>query len=193
MLERRAALWPPEPLGPPPATGPTPVWAPPRPRPSGTLGHTLYRLPCPHKQSLSGQLILLCVHKRTPSRPSPHPQLQPPSPGVAETITASESSSWGTGQVTPSLWTPSPLPSPALPPTPATPGGRGCCFRVPSLLQAGPLHVFPKRLDLGPGPLPRQRRRRQLGSQLQPPQPPPPPRTPNSQPSRRAFSANQIP
>ena len=37
--------------------------------PSGTLGHTLYRLPCPHTQSWFGQLTLLHIHRRT----HPHP------------------------------------------------------------------------------------------------------------------------
>lgn len=52
--------------------------------PSGTLGHTLYRLPCPHTQSLSGQLTLLYIHKRTHPPPSP---VSVPDPKVAETIT----------------------------------------------------------------------------------------------------------
>lgn len=35
--------------------------------PSGTLGHTLYRLPCPHTKSLSGQLTLLYIFIEEPT------------------------------------------------------------------------------------------------------------------------------
>ncbi|KAG5200240.1 hypothetical protein JEQ12_004774 [Ovis aries] len=52
--------------------------------PSGTLGHTLYRLPCPHTKSLSGQLTLLYIHRRTHPPPSP---VSVPDPKVAETVT----------------------------------------------------------------------------------------------------------
>ena len=124
--------------------------------PSGTLGHTLYRLPCPHTQSVFGQLTLLHIHRRTHPHPLQFqsltqrwlklsPELRVPTcPDDGGIL----SSSWEAGRQ-PGLHR---LPCCPAPPRPSHTCRQGSCLRAPTLLRADTLHVLPERLDLGPRP-----------------------------------------
>lgn len=81
------------------------------PCPSGTLGHTLYRPPCPHTQSLSRQLHFIILVK------------SPPPPKVAAAVSQASPELGLMCPIEDGGWPPHPEPlTPSLPPNPAPPG-----------------------------------------------------------------------
>lgn len=114
-------------------------------------------LPCPHTQSLSSRLTLLCIHRRAHPPPSP---VSVTDPKVAETVTrvkvptCPDDGRWDLSSSCeasrPTAWPPHPSLLPR--PRPSRTCGQAICLRVPILLRAGTVHVLPKRLNLGPRP-----------------------------------------